>query len=444
MSESRRSIISIVGTTGVGKSQFSIDLAEAIGGEIINADSMQIYERVPIITNKHPVNERKGIPHYVMDHVGWNEEYFIHRFSKEAEDAIDTIYSKGKIPIIIGGTHYYLQQLLFKNKTIGNEDSNEGSERPLTDEQKSLLNGPVEAIYSKLEEVDPVIVQKFHPQDKRKLARALEVYFTTGKKTSDIYKEQKLNELEESSLKYNTLLFWVYSDTKVLHERLNKRVDTMMETGALGEIDELYEVYKRLDPPPSCSNGVWQVIGFKEFLPWLIGNKEDPKLFEEGVERMKIRTRQYSKYQVKWIKKLLSVELQKESQFGFQNGGKLYLLDASDLSHWNESVRDRGIEITKQFVEHGPLGVKEPEKPQGISDEIFPTTEFIQSFPSNKKLGAETDWKHYECNVCEDKDGRPLIAVGTFRWEEHCKSKRHRKKVQGMIKRQKLEINRDN
>ncbi|KAG2736621.1 hypothetical protein G9P44_000711 [Scheffersomyces stipitis] len=441
MTQSKKNIISIVGTTGVGKSQFSIDLAKEINGEIINADSMQVYRGLEIITNKHPMDERMGIPHHVMDHVQWNEEYFIHRFSKEANAAIDDIHSRGKVPIVIGGTHYYLQNLLFNNKTIAQspEGSEEGKgEIQLSGDQLEILNGPVEILFETLKNIDPVISEKFHPQDKRKLRRALEIYYKTGEKPSTIYHEQKIEELGESSLKYNTLLFWVYSDPDVLKERLDKRVDSMMESGAQTEIEEMYDFFEKSDPKPDCSSGIWQVIGFKEFLPWLEDGKSQKSLFDNGVERMKIRTRQYAKYQVKWIRKLLSVELQKESRFGFKYGGKMYLLDASDLSKWQENVGKIGIKIAEQFLSNGPKSVTEPQAPEHLK-ELIPGQDFFENFSSNKVLGSESNWKHYECPVCKDKEGKPLIAVGEESWKIHETSRRHKKSVSAGEKKRKHE-----
>ncbi|ABN65165.2 predicted protein [Scheffersomyces stipitis CBS 6054] len=441
MTQSKKNIISIVGTTGVGKSQFSIDLAKEINGEIINADSMQVYRGLEIITNKHPMDERMGIPHHVMNHVQWNEEYFIHRFSKEANAAIDDIHSRGKVPIVIGGTHYYLQNLLFNNKTIAQspEGSEEGKgEIQLSGDQLEILNGPVEILFETLKNIDPVISEKFHPQDKRKLRRALEIYYKTGEKPSTIYHEQKIEELGESSLKYNTLLFWVYSDPDVLKERLDKRVDSMMESGAQTEIEEMYDFFEKSDPKPDCSSGIWQVIGFKEFLPWLEDGKSQKSLFDNGVERMKIRTRQYAKYQVKWIRKLLSVELQKESRFGFKYGGKMYLLDASDLSKWQENVGKIGIKIAEQFLSNGPKSVTEPQAPEHLK-ELIPGQDFFENFSSNKVLGSESNWKHYECPVCKDKEGKPLIAVGEESWKIHETSRRHKKSVSAGEKKRKHE-----
>ncbi|OVF07459.1 putative tRNA dimethylallyltransferase [Clavispora lusitaniae] len=427
MTQPKKNVITIVGTTGVGKSQFSIELAKAINGEVINADSMQVYEGLPIITNKHPISERQGVTHHVMNHVKWNEDYFIHRYTQEANAAIDNIHAKGKVPIIIGGTHYYLQSLLFRNKTVGEKEDPKAL-RKLTKEEEDLLDGPVEPIFNRLCEVDPIISKKFHPQDKRKLRRALEIYLTSGMKPSELYREQKLDELEDSSLKYNTLLFWLYCDPEILKERLDKRVDMMMTTGALDEIKEMESYYQKQDPRPDCTRGIWQVIGFKEFLPWLENGRSEEKLFNEGVERMKIRTRQYAKYQVKWIKKLLGVELNKESRFGFKYGGKMYLLDASNLDNWNSNVGERGVKIAEQFMTNGPLGVSEPQATENLK-ELIPTPDFYEKFNSNKTVNSASNWKHMECPVCVDADGKPFVAVGEENWKIHVKSRRHKKKL---------------
>lgn len=402
-------------------------MAKSINGEIINADALQVYKRVPIITNKHPIDERQGVPHHVMDHVNWNEDYFIHRYSEEANAAISDIHSRGKTPIIIGGTHYYLQNLIFKNKTVGEKEEKQ-TLRKLTDEEQQLLEGPVEDIFKRLTDVDPIISEKFHPQDKRKLRRALEIYLTTGEKPSEIYKEQKLDELEDSSLKYNTLFFWVYCEPETLKARLDARVDTMMKTGALAEIQEMNDYFQAAEPRPELTSGVWQAIGFKEFLPWLEGGQSDPKVFAEGVERMKIRTRQYGKYQVKWIKKLLGVELNKEARFNYKYGGKMYLLDATDLSCWKENVSERGLKIADQFLSHGPLGVSEATAPDNLGG-ILPTSQFYEEFNSNKTIDSVSNWKHYECPVCKDSSGNAFVAVGEDNWKIHAKSRRHKKQV---------------
>lgn len=374
-----------------------------------------------------------------MDHIDWNEDYFIHRYSEEANAAISDIHSRGKTPIIIGGTHYYLQNLIFKNKTVGEKEDKETIRKPTAEEQE-LLDGPVEAIFKRLTEADPVISEKFHPQDKRKLRRALEIYLTTNQKPSEIYREQKLDEIEDSSLKYNTLIFWLYCEPDTLKERLDVRVDAMMDGGALAEIKEMNDFYQREEPKPDCTSGVWQVIGFKEFLPWLESGQADQKLFNEGVERMKIRTRQYAKYQVKWIKKLLGVELNKEARFNFKYGGKMYLLDATNLGEWESNVGIRGCKIAEEFLTSGPLGVKEAQAPEALLS-LLPTSEFYEEFNSNKTIKSVSNWKHFECPVCKDSEGKPFIAVGDDNWKVHEKSRRHKKQLGSAERKRKHDEN---
>ncbi|ODV77445.1 tRNA isopentenyltransferase [Suhomyces tanzawaensis NRRL Y-17324] len=446
MTKPKKSIISIVGTTGVGKSQFSIDLAKAVNGEIINADSMQVYRDLDNITNKHPVEEREGIPHHVMNHVNWDEEYFIHRFAQEAGDAIRDIHARGKVPIVIGGTHYYLQTLLFNNKTMAqsNEPKQHDKETTresdtveagsnVTPEQLAILDGPVSELFEALSQIDPIIAQKFHPKDHRKLRRALEIYYSTGELPSKLYHEQKLEELEDSSLVYNTLLFWVYSDQEVLVPRLDARVDKMMAGGGIDEIQQMYGAYQAQEPRPDCTRGIWQVIGFKEFLPWLSSQQPQPQQFQDGVERMKIRTRQYAKYQVKWIKKLLGVELHKEKRFGYKYGGKMYVLDASDLETWQQNVAEVGISIGKQFLENGPTAVEQAQTPARLSHLVG------GEIKSNKQIGAEAGWKHYKCEHCKDKTGMPFVAVGEESWQLHVGSRRHKRQVGAGAKKRKHE-----
>lgn len=384
-------VIVIAGTTGVGKSQLSIQLAEKFNGEVINSDSMQVYKRIPIITNKHPIEERNGIRHHVMNHVDWTEEYFLHRFERECVEAIDDIHSRGKIAIIVGGTHYYLQCLF--NKRV------EAGSRELTKREKDVLNcDDPQRLHNTLMECDPKIASKFHPNDSRRIKRMLEIYYLSGKKPSEAYSEQKV------SLRYDTLFFWLYSNPEPLNQRLDDRVDKMLEIGGMDEINELYQYYKLNNYTyDQCESGVWQVIGFKEFLPWL--EKEPNASFQDCVDRMKIRTRQYAKKQVKWIRKMLIPDI----------NGEIYLLDASDLSQWDATVGKRSQDITKEFVSE--QAISEEKAPAGLSA--------LLTVKSASK-DAVDDTEQFTCNVCFDKNGRQLIAVGQRSWEIHVKSRRHR------------------
>lgn len=380
---------------------------------------MQVYRGLDQITNKHPMEERQGVTHHVMDHVDWTDTYDMQRFAREAQAAIDDILGRGKVPIIIGGTHYYLQNLLFHNKTVGAEVKRT---RPITEAERAILDGPGDQLWPALQQVDPVIAEKFHPQDHRKLRRALEIYYETGAAPSQLYRDQKLEELEQSSLKFNLLLFWVYSDREVLVPRLDARVDKMMALGARDEIREMYRVYQQ-SGASDCTLGVWQVIGFKEFIPWLESGEASGDAWAEGIERMKLRTRQYAKYQVKWIKRLLGVELQKEARFNWVNGGKMYLLDATDLSQWSTRVRDRGVAIASEFIARSPI--TEPQAPPHL-EHILPLEEYLATITLGKTLEGARQWKHFQCDICKDSHGNPLVSVGEEQHRLHMKSRRHR------------------
>ncbi|CEP60184.1 tRNA dimethylallyltransferase LALA0_S01e04918g [Lachancea lanzarotensis] len=390
----RPKVIVIAGTTGVGKSQLSVEIAAHVSGEVINSDSMQVYKDLPIITNKHPVAERNGIPHHVMNHVDWSEEYYLHRFEQECLESIDDIHSRGKVPIIVGGTHYYLQILL--NKRI------EQKHRvPTKEEQQLLDDGEPEKIYNMLQQLDPVIASKYHPNDSRRVHRMLEIYYTTGQKPSEAFAEQ------QNTLKFDTLFLWIYSTPEELDSRLDKRVDQMMNNGALKEIQLLFEKYQAGNfSPEQCENGIWQVIGFKEFLPWL--EDSSAASFESSVERMKIRTRQYAKKQVKWIRKMLLPDVKDH----------LYMLDATNLDQWRNNVLERAVSITDSFLSSS-----------SITEEHAPSS--LLSLLSKDNLGEnspklENDWTRYTCNACRDKDNKPLVAIGFKSWEIHLKSRRHR------------------
>lgn len=393
-----KKVIVVAGTTGVGKSQLSIQLAQRYNGEVINSDSMQVYRDIPIITNKHPVEERFGVPHHVMNHVGWEEEYYLHRFESECLSAIADIHSRDKTPIIVGGTHYYLQVLFNKHIDTATMDSvTETNE--LSEQQRSLLeSGDSDRIYETLTSVDPQIAKKFHPNDTRRVRRMLEIFYQTKKKPSDLFSKQ------EVSPKFDTLFYWIYSNPKELDERLDSRVDAMLKSGGMDEINELYRYYKEHNlNPDQCENGVWQVIGFKEFLPWLC----DPKTatLENCVERMKIRTRQYAKRQVKWIRKMLIPDI----------NGDIYLLNATNLLNWDQTVSKRAFAIGDQFMKNENItAAHAPEELRHL---------ISKEQTVERKLD---NWDHFTCDVCKDNKDQPLLCIGEKNWNIHLNSRRHR------------------
>lgn len=369
-------LIAIVGNTGVGKSQFAVELAKALNGEIINADAMQMYEGLDIITNKHPVNEREGIPHHLLGTDKWSDKITVQDFETRAKRAIDEMYKRHKLPIIVGGTHYYIQSLI--------TDTLIRQEGPVSLEQKEILDDPVR-VDAELRKVDPVVAEKFHPNDTRRLRRALEIYYTTGERASDIYESQ------QKKLRYNVLAFWVWSKRDLLIERLDARVDKMVSQGLMTELEKMYSVYD------GSTSGIWQVLGFNQFLPYL--NDRSDANYEQSLADMKTDTRHYARKQTKWIKNKLGPLLD-------TLGGNFAVIDASDLSQWDRIV-ERGVRISRQWLDNEPLTDLIPDY---LSSEVV----------RKRQPFTTSQWKRHFCEACDS------VFMGDDAFEIHLRSKAHK------------------
>lgn len=297
------------------------------------------------------------------------------------------------------------------------EDITLGKEEKINELYKDhpVLSGEEnkEARYQLLKQIDPDIAMKYHPNDDRRVLRMLEIFYTTNKKPSEIFKQQKL------SLKYNTLFLWLYSEPNQLNERLKSRVDKMLQSGGMDEIKQLYEFFVNHKlTPEKCENGVWQVIGYKEFLPWL----QDPQnnSLEDGIKRMKIRTIQYAKRQVKWIKKMLVPDIK---------GQNIYLLNATDLTKWNDLVCSRAIEISTEFINNKSI----------TFDQAPPELTELISAKETVDRKKNSDWQHYECEICRDSNDKKLVAIGERNWQIHLKSRRHRSNMTRGLKKKQYE-----
>lgn len=312
----------------------------------------------------------------------------------------------------MGGTHYYIQSLLFKNSTIVGLD-NVSKVRELTADELQLLDATDGSTFAKLKEVDPIVAGKFHPNDTRRIRRALEIYLTTGKRTSELYEEQA--KQNGTTPRYNSLTFWIYCDKDVLNARLDARVDDMLRGTLEDELRELYEEYQTLPQPVDLERGIFQVIGFRQFLPWLGGQETSQA---SGIEQMKVATRRYATRQTKWIQKKLIPMVQDANAKGTQERCEVALLDSTDLAAWHENVGARGVEIAKKFLDG-----KFPENmaaPPG-RESLLAGRSADDSFTPDK-------WQHFECTKCLLADGRPSVYIGEAAWQEHIRSKRHRAK----------------
>lgn len=275
-------VVVIVGPTASGKTAVSIKLAKKINGEIISADSMQIYKYMDIGTAKPTLDEMQGIKHYMLDVVMPDETFNVAKYKSMAESAIEEILKKGKVPIIVGGTGLYINTLVdgieFADVSGDEEYRNELIE-------KGYREGAM-SIYKELEKVDSESAKKIDPNNIRRVARALEIYKVTGKTKTQLDIESR------KEVKYDYRLFGMEWDRETLYNRIDLRVDKMIEAGLIDEVRNVTEKFK-------ISNTAVQGLGYKEVIEFLNGNIS----YEEMIEKLKLETRHYAKRQLTWFRR---------------------------------------------------------------------------------------------------------------------------------------------
>ena len=291
-------LIIIAGPTAVGKTDNSIRLAKAVNGEIISADSMQVYKRMDIGSAKIMPEEMQGIKHYLIDVLEPKEEFNIVRFQTMAKEAMAEIYAKGKIPILVGGTGFYIQSLLYDIEFKEEEEANIA----LRDELQRFAdaNGK-ETLHERLKAVDPESAEAIPAGNVKRVIRALEFYETHHEKISAHNAEQA-----EKESPYNYAFFVLTDDRKLLYERIEKRIDIMLEKGLIDEV-------KALQAEGLNRNFIsMQGLGYKEILAYLEGEIS----LEEAVYILKRDTRHFAKRQITWFKREKNVKWLDKSEFG--------------------------------------------------------------------------------------------------------------------------------
>ena len=278
----KKPLIVIAGPTACGKTDISIDLAEKIGGEIISGDSMQVYKYMDIGTAKGTKEEMRGIPHYLVDELYPDEEYNVMLFQQKAKQYMKGIYSRGHIPIIVGGTGFYINALVYDN------DFSEEEESEIRKELYAVAeNEGAEKLHAMLAEVDPEYAANIHHNNVKRVARALEYYRLTGEKMSEHNKNAK-----EKETPYNLAFFVLNMDREKLYERINLRVDIMMNNGLEQEVRKLIEM--GYSPELVSMQG----LGYKEFIPYFNGAIS----LEQVVDDIKKYTRRFAKRQLTWFR----------------------------------------------------------------------------------------------------------------------------------------------
>jgi tRNA dimethylallyltransferase len=277
----------LIGPTAVGKTKMSIELAKAFHGEIISGDSMQIYRKMDIGTAKIKSSEMEGIPHHLIDIKDPHESFSVAEFQELVREKIIEIRSRGKLPMIVGGTGLYIQSVLYDYHF---------SEAPSDEEFRINLENLVENegsqyLHNQLVNIDPESAKKIHPHNVRRVIRALEVYHCTGKTATELQKTQLPEML------YDAAMIGLTMEREKLYGRINKRVDLMLQEGLMNEVESFYQEGLR-----NCQS--IQAIGYKELYEFYDGSIS----LEDAVEKLKQNSRRYAKRQLTWFRNKMDVK----------------------------------------------------------------------------------------------------------------------------------------
>lgn len=284
MNTAKKPLIILTGPTAVGKTALSIKLAQQINGQMISADSMQVYRHMNIGTAKITIEEMQGIPHYLIDVLEPTEEFNIVRFQQMAKAALEQIYAAGAIPIVVGGTGFYIQSLLYD---IRFEESNEDTGYRDALQQLATDRGP-EYLHRLLAEVDPAAASGIHAHNVKRVIRALEFYHQTGTRISEHNEEQR-----KRTSPYQFLYFVLNDDRQALYTRIDQRIDQMLEAGLVTEVRMLKDM--------GCTRDMvsMQGLGYKEILDYLEGRCT----LDDAIYILKRDTRHFAKRQLTWFRR---------------------------------------------------------------------------------------------------------------------------------------------
>ncbi|KAG8883097.1 hypothetical protein FRB97_007234 [Tulasnella sp. 331] len=463
MSNLAQPLVCIIGTTGTGKSQLAVDLALALSQEtktaispwkrgiVINSDAMQIYEGLDIVTNKVTEEEMKGVDHRLLGIRKPGEEYFVSQWVMDAIVEIDQCHQEGTVPIVAGGTAYWVQHLLFPNRLVSLDDSDapKGADEALRNAGSSQLAASLSQLspnllhlynhlpergnadscalelafdlHSLLSQLDPPTGSRWHWKDTRKVLRSLEIIKESGQRASDLMSQQ---DEVAGQARYPTLVFWLYASPDRLNPRLDERVDKMVARGMLEEIsttrakvlaaNDANQVGASL--PIDYTQGIYQTIGFKEFDEYLSAPDPPEELLEQCVETMKRSTRKYAQRQVKWIQHKLLPAIRSQRAADFETS--IFLLDATES--WREHVFDEALHILRAFLKQRPL--KDPRKLSETAAQMLQGEDI--GFGGAASVLASR--KRVICAACTNDPLRPVMIEEGREWQAHAKSRAHR------------------
>ncbi|XP_072532133.1 tRNA dimethylallyltransferase isoform X1 [Salminus brasiliensis] len=395
------SLVVILGATGTGKSKLAIELGKRVQGEIISADSMQVYKGLDIITNKVTPEEQEQCPHHMISFVDpLVSSYTVVDFRNRVLSQIEDLHRQEKLPIIVGGTNYYIESILWKVLVDTGQENGADLKTKL-----EMLGGP--ELHRRLMEVDPDMASMLHPHDARKIARSLQVYQETGIQHSRLLEDQREQNGGDGlggPLRFtDPCIFWLHSNMDVLDKRLDERVDEMLSSGLIEELKDFHQRFnekKIQENSQDYQHGIFQSIGFKEFHEYLtagtdVSQEEREKLKLKGVEALKQATRRYARKQNKWVRN----RFLKRPGTGVP---PVYGLDVTDVSCWEQMVLHPALDIL-DCLQKGERPSVEPVRVEGEG-------------PRNKR-------SHHMCELCNK------IIIGDLEWAAHLKSKNHQHHV---------------
>ncbi len=309
----KKPLVILTGPTAVGKTALSIMLAKAIGGEIISADSMQVYRYMDIGTAKIKPEETEGVPHHLIDVLNPTEDFNVTAFQTMAKQAINEIYSRGRIPIVAGGTGFYIQSLLYD---VSFEETEVSSYREELTAYYEACGA--HALHEELKKVDPVSYEEIHENNVKRVIRALEFYHDTGYPISEHNKAQR-----QKKSPYNFEYFVLNDDREALYRRIEERIDAMIEMGLIEEVQGLLDYGCQPDMVSM------QGLGYKEIISYLNGQCS----LEEAVYILKRDTRHFAKRQLTWFRREKEVTWIDRTSFSSEEEMLEYMLNRLFQKH---------------------------------------------------------------------------------------------------------------
>lgn len=383
-------VIVIIGATGSGKTKLAVELCKLFNGEAISTDSMQVYKGLDIASNKVTNEEADGIPHHMISYLPpLTMGYTVVSFRNRALEIIADIHKRKKVPVIVGGTNYYMEALLWKILVdSGKHEEHLTFDNVMKNLPENFLKLSNEDLHAELAKVDPIEAGRILPSSRRRVQRCLQYFFTTQKPISASLEEQRGekggNEIGGPLRFENSCMLWLKCETNVLNKRLDKRVDTMLQNGLLEELDQFYSKYqlqyeKLLNVftnqySDSFDKGIFRCIGLKEFKNYLAlpkherlpdGTETDQakKEFAQALHDLRIATRRYAKRQVKWVMNRCLAD--------DRDAPPIYSLNGTYANLWDQNVSEPAIKIVDAFLNNESIDlVPMPKRPAAVRGDL--------------------------------------------------------------------------